>query len=62
MNMYFDSLKLVYSKRVTEELIKRGFTPLGTIQNPREEFKEYDCWVFKWSEDFQKNLDELKGR
>lgn len=57
-----DSLKLVYSKRIAEELIRRGFEPLGLVNNPHQEYKNYDCWVFKWSRDFQKNLDELKGR
>ena len=48
--------------KLGEELVKRGFQPLGTLPNPKEEYRQFDSWVFVWSEELQKNLDELKGR
>ena len=49
--------KIIYSKRIMEELIARGHIPLKSMPNPYK--PEFQCWIFEVSEKFQKDIDEI---
>lgn len=49
--------KIVYSRRITKELMKRGFFPVKKGINP--DFEQYDCWLFEDTNEFHKVFEEL---
>ena len=51
--------KIIYSKRVMEELVATGHIPLSSMQNPYK--PQFQCWIFAITEDFQKDLDRILG-
>lgn len=38
-------------------LQEKGFKPLLQMPNPAK--PQFTCWVYEWTEDFQKAFDEL---
>ena len=46
--------KLIYSKRICEQLMLMGFRPIETIPNPLK--PEFICWVFEWTDAFDAAL------
>lgn len=51
--------KIIYSLRVMVALVEAGFTPESAIPNPK--YPNYNCWVFKRSEAFDRKLNEILG-
>lgn len=51
--------KIIYSKRVCEQLMLLGFRPIETIPNPLK--PEFICWVFEWTDEFDAALDAVLG-
>ena len=49
--------KIIYSKRVMEELVARGNIPLQSMPNPYK--PEFQCWIFEVNDKFQKDMDEI---
>lgn len=47
----------MYSRRITKELMKRGFFPIKKGINP--DFEQYDCWLFEDTDEFHKVFEEL---
>ena len=42
--------KLIYSKRICEQLMLMGFRPVETIPNPIK--PEFICWAFEDTKEF----------
>lgn len=42
--------QIIYSLKVVNELIKRGFTPSLTMPNPIK--PQFNCWVFDVTPEF----------
>ena len=51
--------KLIYSKRICEQLMLMGFRPVETIPNPIK--PEFICWAFEETEEFNKAISLLLG-
>lgn len=51
--------KIIYSLKVMEKLVARGYLPTATLPNPSR--PEYICWVFDVTPEFQKDVDEILG-
>lgn len=55
--------KVCYSKKVVMRLIEQGYFPVKTLPHPK--IQGFNCWVFKYSEDFQqaflKVVEEVKS-
>lgn len=49
--------RIVYSLRVHIALQERGFKPIVQMPNPAKQ--NFICWVYEWSEEFQKAFDEI---
>ncbi len=49
--------KIIYSLRIMEKLVERGYAPLTSMPNPK--FPQFQCWVFAVSDGFKKDLDEI---
>lgn len=49
--------KIIYSKRVCEQLMLLGFRPIETIPNPLK--PEFICWVFEWTKEFDAALSAI---
>ena len=47
--------EIIYSYRVMEQLIRMGYLPVATIPNPKN--TKYNCWIFEWSEEFQRDFE-----
>ncbi len=52
-----DKYEIIYSKRVMNELVKKGFFPVQTLPNPTN--VKYKCWVFKNTTEFSEVLHTL---
>ena len=52
--------QIVYSRKITKQLMKQGFVFEKRVQNP--DFPEFDCWLFENTEDFQKVFKELTAK
>ena len=46
--------KLIYSKRICEQLMLMGFRPIETIPNPIK--PEFICWAFEDTKEFIASL------
>ena len=46
--------KIIYSMKVMQQLVEMGFLPTATLPNPKD--TKYNCWVFDWTEEFDKAL------
>ena len=51
--------KIIYSLRIMLDLVEAGFIPFTTMPNPK--YPQYDCWIFKRSEEFDAALDCILG-
>ena len=51
--------KIIYSKRIMELLVSLGNIPLKSMPNPYK--PEFQCWIFKITNKFQKDLDKILG-
>ena len=51
--------KIIYSKRIMEALVALGNIPLKSMPNPYK--PEFQCWIFKITNKFQKDLDKILG-
>lgn len=51
--------KLIYSKRICEQLMLMGFRPIETIPNPIK--PEFICWAFEDTKEFNQALSYLLG-
>lgn len=51
--------KIIYSKRVMEQLLELGFRPIETIPNPTK--PEFMCWAFEWTDAFDAALGVVLG-
>ena len=51
--------KIIYSKKVMNQLLELGFRPIETMINPIR--PEYYCWAFEWTEEFDNALDIVLG-
>ena len=49
--------KIIYSMKVMEKLVERGFYPEYAMPNPKNNY--YTCWIFNVSSDFQAALDDI---
>lgn len=49
--------KIIYSKKVCEQLIGMGFRPIDTFPNPLK--PEFMCWAFDWTDEFDTVLSEI---
>lgn len=49
--------KIIYSLKVMEELVKRGYIPLVSMPNPK--FPRYQCWIFAATGSFMADLDQI---
>lgn len=49
--------KIVYSVDIMRKLVERNYLPIRIMPNPTN--PKYSCWIFKWSEEFQKDLDKI---
>jgi hypothetical protein len=49
--------KIVYSLRIYLELTKRGFYPIATTLNPKN--NELICWIYERTPEFIETLDEV---
>lgn len=43
--------QIVYSRKITKELLKRGFVFEKSVQNP--DYPQYNCWLFENTESFR---------
>lgn len=59
MEQKLNKTKLIYSKKVCEQLMLLGFRPVETIPNPLK--PQFICWAFEWTEDFDKALNLVLG-
>ncbi len=55
-----DKYQIVYSRKITKELLKRGFVFEKSVQNP--DFPQYNCWLFEKTNEFQKAFKELTAK
>ena len=51
--------KIIYSKRIMEALVALGNIPLKSMPNPYK--PEFQCWIFRITNKFQKDLDTILG-
>ena len=51
--------KLIYSKRICEQLMLMGFRPVETIPNPIK--PEFICWAFEDTKEFNQALSLVLG-
>lgn len=51
--------KIIYSKRIMEALVALGNIPLKSMPNPYK--PEFQCWIFRITNKFQKDLDKILG-
>ena len=51
--------KIIYSKRIMEQLLEMGFRPIEIIPNPIK--PEFYCWVFALTDEFAAALDQVLG-
>lgn len=51
--------KLIYSKRICEQLMLMGFRPIETIPNPIK--PEFICWAFEDTKEFNQALSIVLG-
>ena len=51
--------KIIYSKRIMEQLLELGFRPIDTMPNPTK--PELMCWAFAWTEEFDAALSIVLG-
>jgi hypothetical protein len=51
--------KVIYSMRVYLGLVKKGFSPISTMPNPRK--SNLICWVFEKTPSFEEALSEILG-
>ena len=51
--------QIIYSKRVCEELMQRGFRPIASFPNLFN--PKFTCWAFKISDELRQALDEILG-
>lgn len=49
--------KIIYPLWMNIALQEKGFKPLLQMPNPAK--PQFTCWVYEWTEDFQKAFDEL---
>lgn len=49
--------KIIYSKRIKDELINRGFRPIKSIPNMRH--PGFDAWVFERVPAFDRAFDSI---
>ena len=49
--------KIVYSVDIMRKLVERNYIPIGMMPNPIN--PKYNCWIFKWSEKLQEDLDKI---
>lgn len=52
--------KIIYSKRVMEQLLEMGFRPIDTFPNPTT--PKYMCWAFEWTDQFDVALSAVLGQ
>ena len=53
MNKY----QIVYSKKLTELLMERGFIFDKVAPNPQ--YPQYNCWLFENTDEFREVFEEL---
>ena len=51
--------KIIYSFKIMEQLVEKGYFPVRTMPNPK--FPKYNCWVFAATEEFNADLDKILG-
>lgn len=49
--------QIVYSKKLTELLMERGFIFDKVAPNPQ--YPQYNCWLFENTDEFRKVFEEL---
>lgn len=49
--------KIIYSMKIMEQLVERGYYPEYSMPNPKNSY--YTCWIFNISPDFQAALDDI---
>lgn len=49
--------QIVYSRKITKELLKRGFVFEKSVQNP--DYPQYNCWLFENTKSFRQVFNEL---
>ena len=49
--------KIIYSKKVMQQLLERGFRPIDTFQNPID--PRYMCWAFEKTEMLENALEQI---
>lgn len=49
--------KIIYSLKIMEELVKRGYIPITSMPNPK--FPKYQCWIFAATDGFKEDLDQI---
>ena len=54
------SEKIVYTRKIANQLIKMGFPVVRVEQNPKK--PEFDCWVFKITPDFKVAFSNVANR
>ena len=52
--------KIVYTRRIANQLIRMGFPVVRVEQNPKK--PEFDCWVFKITPDFKVAFSNVANR
>ena len=49
--------QIVYSRKITKELMKQGFVFEKSVPNP--DFPQYNCWLFENTDEFKKVFQML---
>lgn len=52
-------LKIIYARKVCEQLMMMGFRPVDIMPNPLK--PEFLCWAFEWTDEFDDALCEVLG-
>lgn len=57
MEQITNKQKIIYSKRVMEQLLELGFRPIDMMSNPTK--PEFMCWAFEWTDKFDAALTQV---
>lgn len=57
MEQITNKQKIIYSKRVMEQLLELGFRPIDMMSNPTK--PEFMCWAFEWTDEFDAALTQV---
>lgn len=49
--------KIIYSKKIVDQLLELGFKPIDIMPNPIK--PDFYCWAFEPSEELRQALDAL---